>query len=247
MKKYLVLPDVHVPFQDKVIISKILEMLQVVKVEGLIITGDFLDLFSLGSYNADSLGLLRDWNLSDEYEQGSKVLGDIIKAVGTNCKERHFIFGNHEDRYFRELKKGDRAKYGTSLVSPIDGLDLKKRGFEVIEDWNNGFLRIGKMTLSHGYYTSVNASKKALDSYQENSMFGHTHRFSSHVNGKYGAWNIGFLGDKDSKGFSYMHRGNINNWCNGFAFLNILDEDGSFLVEPIQIWDKKFIYNGKQY
>lgn len=246
MKKYLILPDVHTPFHDKIILEKIYKMLKVVKVDGLVITGDFLDLYSLGSYNANSLKLLSKWNLSDEYEVGNQVLRDILQAVGRDCKERYFIFGNHEDRYFRELAKGDNAKYGNALQNPTDALNLHAKGFQVVEDWKDGFVKLGKMVISHGFYTNVHVTKKALDMYQENCIFGHSHRFSSFIDGRIGAWNIGFLGNKDSEGFKYMHRGQRNQWCNGFAFYNVLDND-EFIVEPIQIWNRSFLYGGVKY
>jgi len=78
-------------------------------------------------------------------------------------------------------------------------------------------------------------------------MFGHTHRMQTHINGKNGCWNIGWLGDINHDFVSYMHPLQKTKWVNGFAVVTVYDEGGNFLVEPIQCWDNHFGYNGKIY
>ena len=247
MKKYLCLFDVHAPAHNEILMDKIFELCIKSKFDGLVLGGDFLDLFSLGSYNADSLGLLKKWDLTKEYEEGEKLLRNLLKALGSNCKEKYYLYGNHEDRYFRELKKGDRAKYGKELTNPIEGLNLINKGFQVFDNWIEDKVKIGKLSIFHGYFTNEHSASKVLQLAQENMMFGHTHRRQTFINGKHGVWNSPCMADITNKLFSFMHPLQKTKWSNGFEIVTVYDEIGSFIVESIQCWDNKFCYNGKIY
>ena len=247
MKKYLCLFDVHCPAHNKILMDKIFELCVINKFDGLVLGGDFADMFSLGSYNADSLGLLKEWDLTLEYEECDKLLKLLLRALGSSCKEKYYLYGNHEDRYFRELKKGDRAKYGQELTSPTQGLNLINKGFKVFENWMEDEVKIGKLHIFHGYFTNEHVASKVLQIAHKNMMFGHTHRSNTSINGKYGVWNIACLADIQSKLFGYMHPLQKTKWSNQFAIVNVYDEEGNFIVEPITCWDNKFCYNGKIY
>ena len=68
-------------------------------VAGVVSSGDWLDLFTLGSYNRDSLGLLKGISLTEEYESGKEGIVSLSQAAGGKAK-KVFIWGNHEDRFF---------------------------------------------------------------------------------------------------------------------------------------------------
>lgn len=251
LQKWVILPDVHRPFHDKELWSKVLKLLVEMRpyLNGLVIAGDYLDLFALGSYNADSVELLKYADLSEEYADGLQGLNEIKEALGPKYKdvEKVFIYGNHEDRYFREMAKGDNSKYGSALQNPKDALRLDKLGYTVFEDWKDDYYTIGEhLDVFHGVFTNQHAAHKHLKQSGRSCMFGHTHRIQSFREGDKAGFNIGTLCDLKSVGFKYMPRLQRQIWANGFAIVDI-DRNGYFYVQQVTCFDGGFVANGKLY
>ena len=248
IQKWLILPDVHRPFHDLQLESKVLKLIKDLdkSLYGIVLPGDYLDLYTLGSYNAESLGLLTGINLEMEYADGLKGIDKIEKASHKNLK-KYFLFGNHEDRYFREVNKKDNAKYGGALKNPIEALELIDRGWKVKTNWKDDYFTLGKhLDVMHGMYTNIHASKKHLDMTGHSCLFGHTHRVQSYNSGNRAAYNVGALCDLKNKAFHYMPRLSRQIWANGFAMVYIND-NGHFFVEQVNVWDGHFFTNGKLY
>jgi hypothetical protein len=173
-------------------------------------------------------------------------MDDLNKVLRKNAK-KYFLFGNHEDRYFRHIKEKDNAKYGGALLNPIEALYLYENGWEVKTDWMSDYFTLGEhLDVIHGIYTSVHSAKTHLDKTNHSVMFGHTHRVQCYHSGNKAAYNIGGLYDIKSKGFSYMPRLQRQTWANGFAIVNINDE-GEFYVEQVNVWNDCFLAEGKMY
>jgi predicted phosphodiesterase len=251
MQKWLVLPDIHTPFHNKILFGKIVKYIRENKqnIYGICLSGDFLDLFTLGSYNENSLKNLTGITLESEYAIGNEVLDGIDNALGKyklSCK-KYFLYGNHEDRYFREIAKGDKAKYGNALMSPTDALKLHNRGYEVKENWKDDYFTLGEhLDIIHGVYCNVHTAKKHLDVTGRSIMFGHTHRVQSFRQGKRASYNIGWLGNVNHKVFNYMPRFQKDIWANGFAEVYI-DNKGLYYVNQISVYNDSFFINGKMY
>lgn len=251
MQRWLVLPDVHRPFHNKVLWSKIMSYISENKKEiyGVVLSGDYLDLFTLGSYNENSLKNLTGITLEMEYDDGNRGLDDIDSALGSNsddCK-KYFLYGNHEDRYFREVAKGDKAKYGNALKSPTEALRLDDRGYEVKDNWKDDYFTLGEhLDIIHGVYTNIHSAKKHLDVTGRSIMFGHTHRVQSFRQGERASYNIGWLGDVNHNVYNYMPRFQKDIWANGFAEVYI-DSNGLYYVNQISIYNDSFFINGKMY
>jgi predicted phosphodiesterase len=248
MQKWLVLSDIHRPFHNQVLWSKVLQLIKDLgsSLYGIILAGDYLDLYTLGSYNAESLANLSGLTLQDEYIDGLQGIDELNSVLHKDAK-KYFLFGNHEDRYFRHIKEKDNAKYGGALLNPTEALYLYEHNWEVKTDWQSDYFTLGKhLDVIHGVYTSVNAAKTHLDKTQHSVMFGHTHRVQCFHTGNKAAYNIGGLYDIKSKGFSYMPRLQRETWANGFAIVNIND-DGEFYVEQVNVWKDKFFADSKMY
>ena len=248
IQKWLILPDVHRPFQNKVLEKKVLQLIKDLgsSLYGINISGDYLDLYTLGSYNAESLGLLNGITLEYEYLDGLKGIKDIENAAHKDVKKQ-FLWGNHEDRYFREVNKKDNAKYGSALKHPTEALELDERGWEVKTNWKDDFFTLGNhLDVMHGMFTNVHAAYNHLLKTNHSCIFGHTHRVQSYHLGNRAAYNIGGLYDKENKAFHYMPRLQREVWANGFAMVYI-DDNGHFFVEQINVWNNKFFANGKMY
>ena len=242
---YVILPDVHVPFHNKKLLNKVCKALLDLKPQGLVLSGDFLDLYTLSRHNAGSLQKLRHLTLTEEYKRGNQVLDQILLAC--KSQELHYLWGNHEDNYLRYLQTDDNAKVGSALLSPTEALRLRERGFRVYENWKEDSVLLGShLEVIHGVYTCKHPSFKHLEDFEGSVVFGHTHKLSSYMTGKREAHNIGFLGDIDSLGFHYAAKAVRRKWRNGFALVNILD-DGDFIVTPVSVWQNRFYLNGVLY
>ena len=250
-QKWLVLPDVHRPFHNKVLWRKIMQYISDNKhnIYGIVLPGDYLDLYTLGSYNENSLKNLSGITLEGEYQDGLAGLNDINYALGRfkDSVKKYYLWGNHEDRYFREIAKGDKAKYGGALMCPTEALMLRELGWEVKEDWKDDFFTLGDhLDIIHGIYCNVHTAKKHLDMTGRSVMFGHTHRVQMFRQGNRAAFNIGWLGDVKHKVFNYMPRFQKEVWANGFAEV-FIDDRGDFFVDQISIYNDRFFINGKMY
>jgi predicted phosphodiesterase len=247
LQRWLVVSDVHRPFHNQTLWNKLLQLINDMgtALHGIVLAGDYLDLYTLGSYNNESLANLSGLTLQDEYIDGLNGIDEINSAF--KGAKKYFLFGNHEDRYFRHIKEKDNAKYGGALINPVEALYLHERGWITKTDWQSDFFTLGKhLDIVHGIYTSIHAAKAHLDKTQHSVMFGHTHRVQCYHTGNKAAFNIGGLYDIKSKGFNYMQRFQRQMWANGFALVNVTD-NGDFYVEQVNVWNDKFLANGKMY
>ena len=247
LQRWIVISDVHRPFHNQTLWNKLLQLINDMgsSLYGIVIAGDYLDLYTLGSYNNESLANLSNITLQDEYLDGLQGIDEINSAF--KGAKKLFLFGNHEDRYFRHIKEKDNAKYGGALINPIEALYLHERGWITKTDWQSDYFTLGKhLDIVHGVYTSIHAAKAHLDKTQHSVMFGHTHRVQCFHQGNRAAFNIGGLYDIKSKGFNYMPRFQRQLWANGFALVNVTD-NGDFYVEQVNVWADKFLANGKMY
>jgi len=243
---HLILTDLHVPFHHKALLPKVVRLIADLRPDGLVLGGDFLDVFSLSKHVADSVYFLRDVTLEGEYAEGTKVLDAICAAMPAGAR-LEYLYGNHEDRYFRELQKGDRGKYGGALQSPTEALRLRERGFTVGEKWDDDAVRLGDhLEVVHGIYCSKHAACKHVEEFQGSVAFGHTHRMQSFYLGKRAGFNLGGLFDADHKAFGYMARVQRLKWSNGFGIARI-DDAGDFNMEVVQAWNGSFTAAGRTY
>lgn len=244
---WLIMPDVHRPFHNEVLWQKLIQIIADLgdTLTGIVISGDYLDLFTLGSYNANSLGLLRNITLEEEYASGLDGIEQLQKVLHPDSA-RIFMYGNHCDRYFREMNKMDNAKYGGMLMNPVDALNLKEFGYKVFTNWKDDVYTVGDVDITHGTYCNIHTAKKHLDMNSNSIMFGHSHRMQTFCDGDNTGYNIGCLIDLESPYFNYMPRMQRKLWTNGFSFISV-DENNKSHVELIKVDNNQFYWRGKQY
>lgn len=242
---YFVTGCSHAPWHNKKMYDSVFKYLKKeVDLQGLILAGDIVDLNSLSAHDKGKIpiqGVTLDW----EYKEANKFLDqfDELKING----RKDYIFGNHEDRYNRVVKDSDVAKYGEALKSPIEGLKLYDRGYNVYKDWKNDAIHLGThLDICHGEFLNVHTAKKTIDTYRKSVLYFHTHRFQIYVEGLVGGFNMGFGGDVNAPIFNYATRAMKNSWVNSSALVT-LDEHGYYHVEPLMWIGNKLIVSGKQY
>ena len=166
-KMYIVLGCVHVPFHNKVIMDGILKLMEDVTFDGIILAGDFVDMCSLGQYEKGKVSHT-GVTLEQEYDAGVNLLSEFNNRLKKGA-DKVFMFGNHEERYWRWKSDVNNHKYGDQL-NPIKGLKLLESGYTVYSDYANDIHKIGSLSVMHGEYYNVHCAKKHLDVFRRNIL-----------------------------------------------------------------------------
>jgi len=242
VKSYLLLGCLHVPHQNKKIFKGILDLMDTYKFDGVLIGGDYLDMGALSSYEKGKVNKI-GITLEDEYFAGNLVLDEIEKRLPKNA-EKIFMYGNHENRYYRWLADVDNAKYG-SLIDPSKALGLLRRNWTVYNNYKKDQRKLGSLHIAHGDFWNIHVAKKTLDTWKRNMLFWHTHRVQIHREGDFCAYNCGFLGDIESEAFDYAPLSMKMKWGNAFAICNL--QGKRHYVDLINCVDNGFTYAGVKY
>lgn len=242
---HIVLPDIHIPYHNKELIVKLASFIQDNKhqIVGFHLLGDYLDLKSLSSHDDKTIDK-SGWTLGREYEAGNLIL-DMFDSILPKNIEKSFLYGNHEDRYFRYISNIKNYKTGDAILSPTQALKLKERGYNVYENWKEDFIQCGKYQIIHGVYCTQNSTKSHMDKMRTSLIFGHTHRVGQHFEGNLHSLNIGTFADINSDGFKYLSRVERQFWTNGFSIVNVHDNYSH--AELITCSNNSFFWGGKKY
>lgn len=232
----------HIPFQNRTMMDGIKKLATDLNIDRLVWLGDVLDFNALSRFEKGMLSST-GITLEDEYNEANKELDDWDSILGDHAS-RIFMFGNHENRYFRYQSSPDFAKYG-ELLSPIRGLELEERHYNIISDYQNGVYQIGDIELYHGDLINIHVAKKSLDTFRRSTMFAHTHRVQIHKEGSFASYNIGTASNLNAPCFNYAPRSMREKWSNGFGI--IIKENGITHVQVMEVKDDHFYYGGFRY
>lgn len=242
---WLVLGCVHVPYHNTFLWDGVMNYIHTHNISGIILAGDFLDMKSISSYEADKVF---DITLSDEYLAGITAKKDIESVISGDTK-KVFISGNHEFRFVKYMSSMQNARLGSALPTPHKALGMDD--WEILTNWQEDYFLLGNnLEVIHGTIIAEHAASAHLKKSSVNNrsvLFFHTHRFQTATTGQYSAWNCGTLCDIDNtKAFGYVNRHIRQSWQNGFAIVTV-DEDGETYVQPVKCGRKSFFLDGKKY
>jgi len=238
IKRAIVTPDKHFPLHDVDAINVVKKAIEIVKPDIYIDLGDtgewayFSTHYWRGRFAKpmEDLIPLLDQDVN-EVNAGMDWIDESLDKV--KCKERHFVQGNHEvwlDKFV------ERYPYLTQYMTE-NALRLKERGYKYHPYNRKKTLRIGKLSFTHGKYTSKYHAFKHLDCYGQNIMYGHTHdlqRFTeTGLGGTQSAWSLGCLKNMSSEKNRWL-KGNLHNWNHAFAIVDWF-KGGDFKVEVVEI------------
>jgi len=177
----LVLPDVHVPYEDKKALRAIHHYIKwknnpkskQVPITGLTQVGDLLDLEAVSRHNKGKRGLQEGLRVADEFAAGYKLLRLWRDLLGDDAKIT-LVEGNHEYRIKAYL---DEFPELVGSISVPDGLRLAELGVKWVPYWSDHSKvhKVGKLSIGHGYKTSKFHAGTHVDEYGCNFMYGHTH------------------------------------------------------------------------
>lgn len=242
LEKLLIIPDTHVPYQDKKAWNLMMNVAKEFKPDHVLILGDFIDNYSVSAHSKDPNRALK---LDDEVNETIKHLKQIkdLKA-----KNNVFIAGNHEYRLERYLMEKAPELY--NVVKTTELLKLTEMGFKYVPYKEH--YTLGKLHITHdcgvaGRY----AHYKAVDTFQKNIITGHTHRLGFAVEGnangeRHATAMFGWLGDVTK--VDYMHKIKaVRDWTLGFG-IGYLDKSTNYVyLTPVPIVNYTVVVNGKLY
>jgi len=244
---YFIFGCVHAPFHKKDAFKAVFQLLKDNResIVGVVLAGDFLDMNSLSSHDKGKkplMGVTLDW----EYSEANDLLDDLFEPLSKNIN-KVYLYGNHEDRYFRYMNDIDNSKLGKSLPSPEIGLNLQDRGFRLLTNWKEDHITLGNyLDVSHGEFINVHTAKKHIDTYRRSTLFYHTHRVQQYIEGQVGGYNGGSMADFTEPVFNYASRAMKGSWLNGFTAVHV-DEQGYYHIQQIVCYNNSFVFGNKIY
>lgn len=228
------------PYHDKKAFDLVLKVGKELKVDKVVIGGDFIDNYSVSSHDKRPDRALK---LQMEVEETIKEL-NRVKAIG--AKENVFIGGNHESRLERYLMQ--KAPELFDFVSTEKILKLKELGFQYVP--YKQVYKIGKLAITHDLgKAGRTAHLKALDDYQNNIVIFHTHRLGYAIEGdvdgnKHVGTMLGWLGDFDAVDYKLKAMAN-REWAHGFGIAYHDTKTGIVHVSPVPIIKYSCLVEGK--
>jgi len=241
VKRAIVTPDKHFPYEDKPAINALIKSISLVK------PSIYVDLGDVGEWESVS-----QWKWKRKKRPPLEyMIPDIKKDIDAvndgmdlidyalddiKCDERHFIEGNH-DNWLNRFVEGYPylAQYRVRTA-----LKLDERGYTYHPFGK--FLKIGKMHFYHGHqYGGMYHTANHLRKLGCNIMYGHWHDLqhmtATHMDGPKAAWSIGCLKDMSTESNAWLDNRRVN-WAHAFAIIDFYGE-GNFTVDVVQIIDGK--------
>lgn len=244
-KDVLVLPDLHLPYEDKKTLSAVEKLMAAQKWDEVIYIGDLMDFLAISDYEKNNRRLLEGKRLKDDYDHANALL-DRHQAL---CPLAEFTIlqGNHDERMERFIDKHPELE---GLLEVEINLHLKERGIRWIPFWRVGkTYKIGKATFGHGDATGKYHAYQMVRDYGCNVYYGHTHDVQSYPLQQKGDWktkeghSLGCL--IDFRQAQYM-RGRANKWQQAIGVFHFWEE-GDYQANIIRIFKHRFYYNNRTY
>ena len=244
-QRAIVIPDQHFPLHDQKAVDVVLKAIELVKPDIFINLGDCGEWSSVSAwkYKGKKLPPLEfQLPLIDEeirqVNEGIDLFDKVLDKV--KCTKRYICAGNHDEWLDAFVERYPYMKEYTFRKA----CKWDKRGYKYLP--YNYPLKIGKLTFIHGAYATVNHSKKHLESYGENIIYGHTHDIQrctqTKLGGTIGSWSMGCLKDMSREQNKWL-RGRLHNWCHAFAIVDWFT-NGDFRVDTVEIHKGKTIVWG---
>jgi len=235
--KFLILSDVHLPYQDN-------EALECAISEGLkqgcdaiILNGDALDCHMISDFVKDP----RKRKFKDELYS----IRQFLASLRHTFPDAHIYYkeGNHEERYWRYMRIKapelfDIDAFDFPTLTHCDKHDVK---------WIDGKskLNIGKLSIFHGhefgkqFLPSVNVARGLFMKTKVSSLCGHHHQTAEHnerdANGKFiTCWGVGCLSELSPDYNPY------SKYNHGFAIVE-KGTNGAFSVHNYRIHEGRIL------
>jgi hypothetical protein len=235
--KFLMLYDIHIPYQDN-------EALTVAINEGIrqgcdavILGGDALDCHMISDFVKDP----RKRKFKDELY----AMRQFVDTLRKQFPSAHIYYkeGNHEERYWRYMRVKAPELFDIDAFDFASLCHLDKHNITWIDGKSK--LNIGKLSIFHGhefgkqFLPSVNVARGLFMKTKVSAMCGHHHQTAEHnerdANGKFiTCWGVGCLSELSPDYNPY------SKYNHGFAIVE-KGTNGSYSVKNYRIHEGKIL------
>ena len=246
-ERVLVISDLQIPFEDTMLVQKMLEWAATVRWDRAILNGDIMDFHKISRF-AES----KDYPLEDELTRGQVFVQQFVEAVRTlnaGCRV-DYLEGNHEDRLRKYLATNADALRALrvdeeEVLSLQHLLGLRKlavnwfRYQQVLKLPDGLYVEHGHRVSKHSAYTV----KNLLTDLGASIIVGHTHRKGVHYRkdrlGLHRGYEGGCLCRLDP---GYMPEESAN-WQQGWVVVNFFGD--VWWVDDVLVQDGRFMIDGR--
>lgn len=245
METALIIPDCHVPYEDKKCFNAMLMAAMDIDPQYIYVLGDFADFYAVNSHGKHPEA---QHLLIDEVDEVNQRL-DIIDAQFPDAK-KVFIVGNHEFRLERYLCNNAPSLFGITSIEFLFQFNQRAKWSVIPYGKNQKVNIMGTDLIARHEPFSMSSAKASLNKCHTSLVYGHIHRreefWHTSLDGrKMVNFSPGWLGDeRNSKIFGYA----FPNWQKGFAYVQAPKGSKEF-HHTIVGFDsqKRCIVNGKTY
>lgn len=237
-KRVGIISDIQCPFHDEKAVAITLNYLRDIKIDCLLINGDFVDFYGLSNFIRDP----RKRNFAEERDTCIQMLRYIRQEL--KCPIYYSLDANHEQRYERYMMIKAPEFFSTNLFHIEDLLMIHDIGIIPLRGYDH--IKIGKLAVLHGHtifrgaVSPVSPARTIQMKLNQSAICSHVHKKSQYtwtnLDGEtHSTWTTGCL-MKIGSAVDYAPHG--SNYVHGFAYVEVFN-DGMFAVE------NKMIINGK--
>ena len=250
VERWIILPDMQVPYEDKRSLAAVEKYMAAHKWDGYLNLGDLLDFNALSEYSKGKPGLIE---LTDDvahtFDAARTILrrhAQILRKNNVDCR-MVLIQGNHDERAERYAAANPGMKDHFDVRK---NLELDELRVEWVRSWATGkVFKIGNAHFIHGNYINKYHAAKMVDTYGVCIYYGHTHDimfFPKMTKGNGETLEAGSLGCLCRYDQAYM-QGRPHNWMQGVTTL-FVRPGGNFNLYTSKIFNHRFTGpDGKEY
>jgi hypothetical protein len=236
----LVIPDLHVPYQDKKFVKLTYKLIELIKPTTLIQLGDFIDCYSCSRFDKSPD---RMKTVHEEIMEARSIIDkwDRLMPEGSNV---HLLEGNHEYRTTKTKNKYIPQLQGmVKSIPDIYGFDTRNKfgrnNFHWHEFHNWASCKIGDVLFHHGNFFNQNISISNLTRYQCKFVQGHCHRTQFADDGR--IWTVSLGHGLDVAQIDYL--ANPVTWSQAIGKITFIDGIGH--LEVLRVNNGTCFYQGE--
>jgi predicted phosphodiesterase len=221
-QRFIVVSDNHGDMADAASVGALWSFIKDWKPELRVHAGDAYDFRNLRRGASDEE---KAASLADDWEAGNDFLRRFFEGGTSN----HFLRGNHDERLyeFRNSCSGMLRDYAGDGIKQMEAVVKKCRAKMLPYDSDLGVLRLGKLSVLHGFHAGISACRTHAAIYG-NCLHGHIHSIevaSVASREPVEARSIGCLCKRD---MDYVNKktGKLK-WAQGWAY-GLLFSDGTY-------------------
>lgn len=226
MKIAAVIPDCHIPYEDKRCFDLTLAALHDLKdLEEIVILGDFGDFYAISSHGKHPEA---QHLLLDEVDAINMRL-DMIDAMFPGIK-KIFIEGNHENRLERYLTRNAPALFGITCTEYLFQFNMRPNWTFIPYTKRQHYSVLGTRLGARHEPFSASSAKASLTNSLCDLVYGHIHRIEEFNTNIFNGRSLshfcpGWLGDERyDKIFGYA----VDRWQKGFSLVYSVDNTDSY-------------------